>query len=107
MTDQAVVGRLTLGWAEEMTDRRNGELARVDFPPWGRVCSLALGDSRDGESEGGGKGGLVQSMQPGRWPPPPACSQEVAAGSPPNSQLASGWDVHGIPVPSALPFMKA
>ena len=57
MTDQAVVGRLTLGWAEEMTDRRNGELARVDFPPWGRVCSLALGDSRDGESERGREGG--------------------------------------------------
>lgn len=57
VTDQAVVGRLTLGWAEEMTDRRNRELARVDFPPWGRVCSLALGDSGDGESERGREGG--------------------------------------------------
>lgn len=63
------VGRLALGGAEKMTDRRNGVFGHVDLPPWGQVCSLALRDSRDGENEEAGREDWCRACSPGKAAP--------------------------------------
>lgn len=73
---------------------------------WGRLCSLALGDSGDGENRGG-KGGLVQSMQPRKGGP--LLLPAPRSGRRVSSKFPTGFwtDVNCIPAPSALPLVKA